>query len=366
MAQLTANRDIGLMVDAQIREFPVEAAGHIWRGGWVGIDLAGNAKDFEKGDRLVGLAVEESDNTASGSSAGDTVCRVYVSGDFELTITSVALADQGKAVFATDDNSTTLIGNADAFVGRLLHYESANTAIVRLKAFGEMPEHGEGGSTYIHDEFRSPALVLGTSAAGLPVMIGGGLQTTALDGTGISYTEGGNGGLTGAFDATDENANAGVDGGSFLVSEGIYFAMKMHMTNIGDSALVATDWGLFETMTAALRADLAAPVSVCAFGMAGNSADILVQSDDGTTDVAPVNSTIDNVTTGGAFKLFEIVVRASGACTLWIDGTQVLSSTTFALLTTAVLSAVLNMEKPSNDTLGIWVCRSIRCTGGTG
>ena len=102
---LSANRQVERLVDQELREYPVGASVHIYTGALVGRDPAGHLKAFEPGDTFVGVAYEEADNSAGAAAAID--CRVFVLGDFNHTLTSVAITHEGRAVYATADNTIT-------------------------------------------------------------------------------------------------------------------------------------------------------------------------------------------------------------------------------------------------------------------
>ena len=54
--------------------------------------------------------------------------------------------------------------------------------------------------------------------------------------------------------------------------------------------------------------------------------------------------------TAGSYKDFKIIVRPDGTAEFYVDGVRVLSSTSFAVRSTAVLGGIVNLEKTSNDT----------------
>lgn len=362
MSALTANRNINTMVDPEytLREFPVGADEHIYKGGWVGVDPAGYAKAFESGDIMLGLAYEESDNTASGNSAGDTACRVIVAGTIQHALTSVALTDVGKAAFAVTDADVQLAGMPDAMVGRIVHYSSSNLCTIRLKRLGEMPMAGEGGGVFVESGFVNHKVPTGTTAS--TALEWDGFDAQSSNGLGVTHVVGANGGTTFEIDSAGEVAtNALIVGASMLASAGIRFEARLHMSDKGSTSALDTDWGvsLGPTIT-----DIEAGADRAVFRMNGNSADIECESDNATTDTGDVDSTIDNVETAGAFKDFILIVRAAGTVEFWINGARVLSGTTFAVRSSAILAAFVNMEKSGSDsTLGKLVIRRMRVSG---
>jgi hypothetical protein len=123
---LAANADRSRFVDQELREYPVAASEHVYRGSYVGVNPAGYLKTFVPGDEFVGIAYEEADNSSGAAAAIN--CQVFVQGDFSLTLTSAALTDVHKPVYATDDNALSLTGHPDAYVGRIVHYITTSTA----------------------------------------------------------------------------------------------------------------------------------------------------------------------------------------------------------------------------------------------
>ena len=191
---LSANANINHFVDQELREFPVAAAVHVYRGARVGLDPAGYLKPFVPGDLFAGISYEEGDN--SSGAAGAKKCRVYVLGDFELTITGVALTDAGAPVFATADNTQALTGHPDAYMGRVVHYLSSNLALVRLRAWGEKPPNGVGSIELVvtgHEHFTGT----GATAGDEPIGRIGGFEVETILGPGATGpTAAENGGIT--------------------------------------------------------------------------------------------------------------------------------------------------------------------------
>ena len=91
----------------------------------------------------------------------------------------------------------------------------------------------------------------------------------------------------------------------------------------------------------------------------GNSANINAQSDDGTTDVAPVDTTLD-FTAGTPFS-FKIDGRDPSSVKVYIDGVRVNSATTFTLAAAAgPLKLIAHVEKTSDDSPGTFQINRLR------
>jgi len=360
MTALSANKNVDHLIDMELRKFPVGAAEHIYRNGFVGVDPGGYAKAFVPGDLFVGIAYEEVDNSAGAAAALDV--RVYVMGDFVLSISGVALTDVERPVYAVDDNICLLTGHTDAFVGTLLHYDSSGKAIVRLKAPGEKPPNGVGSYEAALTGFEGYP----TTGAVAGDELVGDFEFESILGPGLSSpTAGENGGHTMAFDATGETALASCRTMQAMwpVDKGITFEAELHLTDIGDDEM-DVDWGLGTALDTDTEADIdhASMEQLACFHLDGLVANILAQSDDHTTDVAPVDTTIDNSLT--VPKKFKIIVRNDGAVEFWIDGVRVLSTTTFAVLSTSDLGAFINMEKVTDAGAASLIFWNLRVAGG--
>jgi len=362
MTALTANRNVTTLPDQELREYPVGAAEHIYRDAFVGLDPAGYLKAFVPGDKFVGIAYEEADN--SSGSAGAVNCQVRVRGDFYHALSGVALTDFDKPVYATDDATLALTGHPDAFVGTILHYDTTGYCTVRLKQPGEKPPNGVGSCELVLTGFEHfPAT--GATAGDEHV---GAFEFKSILGPGLSGpTDAENAGHTMAFDSTGETALASVRTPHevFPIDKGITFEVELCVTDEGDDEM-DLDLGLGTALTANSEADIdhADMVQLACFHLDGLVNNILAQSDDNTTDVAPVDTTIDNDSATDVAKKFKIIVRPTGAVEFWIDGARVLSSTTFAVLSTAMLAAFINMEKVTDCGVCEVIFRNLRVAGG--
>lgn len=91
----------------------------------------------------------------------------------------------------------------------------------------------------------------------------------------------------------------------------------------------------------------------------GNALDISAQSDDGTTDVAIADTTVDFVA-GTPFS-FVIDGRNPSDVQIYIDGVLVLTATTFTLAAaTGPLKLIAHLEKTSDDSPGTYVINRLR------
>ena len=133
---LTANREVDHYIDQELRSFQVTASEHIHKGALVGLTADGYARGLVGGDAFAGIAYEEIDNSAGA--AGDLAVRVYTLGDFGLTLLGVMQADVGRPVFASDDETLTLVGFDHSYLGVVQDVPASNEIILRLDPLRRM------------------------------------------------------------------------------------------------------------------------------------------------------------------------------------------------------------------------------------
>lgn len=114
----------GYIIDAQ-----VGALEEIYQGAFVSLDTADKyAGALTKPDPFYGVALDRVTGTAAN---GGVTCRVLCEGVIQHALTSVAVADIGKVVCASDDNTLTLTNDgANSIVGILVGVPVTGTAIV--------------------------------------------------------------------------------------------------------------------------------------------------------------------------------------------------------------------------------------------
>jgi hypothetical protein len=114
-----------------IGEFPVIASDIIYEGAAVGDNASGYARPLVSGDNFLGFAQRKVDNSAGA--AGDLYVKVIRKGQIQLSVTSVAITDVGRPVYASDDNAFALAG-IGTFIGYVSRYVSSGVAIVAFDA----------------------------------------------------------------------------------------------------------------------------------------------------------------------------------------------------------------------------------------
>lgn len=127
---LSANRDVDHYIDQELRTLQVGAAKHVFKGSFVGLSSVGYAQPLTAGDKFVGIAFEEIDNTAGAN--GDLSVRVYTLGDFGQALGGATVADIGRPVFASADDTLTFTGNANSYVGIVQDLVKSGEIILRI------------------------------------------------------------------------------------------------------------------------------------------------------------------------------------------------------------------------------------------
>lgn len=175
-----------------------------------------------------------------------------------------------------------------------------------------------------------------------------GLWTTeATNGEGVTSLYGGGAKLS--FDAVAEAAQAalyserGVPANSNPILEG-----RIAIYNIGDDAALDIDIGLASGSHAT---DFESVANFVGLHFDGNDLSIKVMSDDGTTDVAAADSTIDAV--DDTWLEFWIDARNQSNVRIYVNGVDIVPVGTTLTLAAAsnALKALAMMEKTSNDTV---------------
>lgn len=119
------------------KSIPVAASKNLYEGTFVFLDAAGRATDVKVDANTIfaGIAIQQADN--SSGAAGDINVEVYTNGDFELAVGSLALANGGAAVYASDNYTATLTATANPRIGMVSRYLSSGVGIVGIHGIGE-------------------------------------------------------------------------------------------------------------------------------------------------------------------------------------------------------------------------------------
>lgn len=117
-----------------LNEFPVIASDIIYEGAAVGDNGSGYARPLAAGDPFRGFAIEKVDN--STGAAGDKRVKVKKWGEAVLPITSLAITDVGKAVYASDDDTFTLTAGSNSHIGFVSRWIATGSGVVAFAVRG--------------------------------------------------------------------------------------------------------------------------------------------------------------------------------------------------------------------------------------
>lgn len=133
---LTADREVKLYAGQELIDLPVKDNVTIYKGALVGIDAAaGYVRPLVAADHFAGVAYKPADNTGSGHANGAITVRLHQMVDIVHTLTGVTVADIGKTVYASADDTLTLTSSGNSRIGKIIAVEDTNTARVRCEPF---------------------------------------------------------------------------------------------------------------------------------------------------------------------------------------------------------------------------------------
>lgn len=127
---LSANSPMTLEI-GDFNDLPLIANGTVYEGSMIGL-TSGYARALTAGDDFQGHAFQAVQDTSNTSGAKTVRVRA---GRYraQVTITSVAVTDVGKAVYASDDGTYTLTAASNSCVGKVIRYVTTNTCIVEFQ-----------------------------------------------------------------------------------------------------------------------------------------------------------------------------------------------------------------------------------------
>lgn len=136
---LSTNRELKFYTTQEVVDLPVDDNVNIYKGAFVGRNRAtGYARPLAAGDEFLGVALKQANNTASGHIAGGIDVRLHQGIDIVHALSGVALADVGKEVYASDDETLTLSPDGNSRVGRIVSIEGSGQARVRCQPLASL------------------------------------------------------------------------------------------------------------------------------------------------------------------------------------------------------------------------------------
>lgn len=116
--------------EGNFHDFPVVATDIIYKGAAVGDNGSGYARPLVAGDPFRGFADYKVDNATGAAGAKYVRCRTK--GRIKLAISSLAITDVGKDVFASDDDTFTLTQSTNTRIGFVVAWISTGYGIVEF------------------------------------------------------------------------------------------------------------------------------------------------------------------------------------------------------------------------------------------
>ncbi len=113
-----------------IGAYPVLASTKIYEGAAVGLS-SGYARGLVDGDRFVGFAIEQADNSAVAVNGAIDV-KVRTKGKMLVTLASVAVTDVGSKVYVSDDGTFSLTASPGELVGHVYRYVTTDTCVIEF------------------------------------------------------------------------------------------------------------------------------------------------------------------------------------------------------------------------------------------
>lgn len=263
----------------------------------------------------------------SAASAGE-LTNPAVKGVFKILKTAnIVLLAGGRAYFDVSAGTATYraeSGTGDFYLGTVVADAAAADTYV-LVALNEQ----QNNTISLHGDHNG---WISESALGLGV--------TVLPG----------GGLKLEFDAVAEVAQAAAySNNSVLITSKPIMEFKAAVFGIGDNAALDIDIGL---ATGSHASDFQSVTEFAAVHLDGNDLSVLLHSDDGTTDTAPVDSTLN--LTDDTYAEFWIDARDLSDVKFYMNGVDIgaLAATTFDIsAATGAVKPVIMIEKTSDDTV---------------
>lgn len=123
-------------------DLPTIASDILYRGAAAGIvPASGHIRPLASGDKFAGFLETKADN-ASGAAAAING-RLVSEGKIKLAVTGVVITDVGQPVYASDDDTFSMLPTAGPFIGFVYRFVSTGVAIVEFNSIWRDP-HGGG------------------------------------------------------------------------------------------------------------------------------------------------------------------------------------------------------------------------------
>lgn len=128
MTALTNDTNRVFEVNNDSNAVALAAGTKVFQGSLIGKTATGYGRALEAGDTAMGFAKDNVDNT--DGTDGEKIVEVKSMGKVSLFISGLTIADIGKDVYASDDNTFTLTSTDNSKVGKIVRFEKSDYAIV--------------------------------------------------------------------------------------------------------------------------------------------------------------------------------------------------------------------------------------------
>lgn len=128
MTTLTNDTNRVFEVNNDSNAVALAAGTKVFQGSLIGKTATGYGRALEAGDTAMGFAKDNVDNT--DGTDGEKIVEVKSMGKVSLFISGLTIADVGKDVYASDDNTFTLTSTGNSKVGKIIRFEKSDYAIV--------------------------------------------------------------------------------------------------------------------------------------------------------------------------------------------------------------------------------------------
>ena len=287
--------------------------------------------------------------------ADDAAAVLSLNGPHSVRMVAGGVIALHALVYGAADGKIKSTVNAN-FIGTALEAASGDGSLIEVLPQVKIDAPGDlSGALVIDDDF-----VEDWPASGTAIPLGSSIWLKReILGLGVIDSVEANGVKKLSFDAVAEAATAAIHMPStpFDIDKKPIFECRLAVFDIGDDAALDIDFGL---ASADHADDFEAIAEFAAFHLNGNSLSVFCHSDDGTTDTAPVDTTIDLV--DDTYATFKIDATDKADVKFYINGDRVLAGTTFDISAyTGLLTPIVMIEKASNDTLADVRVDRIRC-----
>jgi predicted RecA/RadA family phage recombinase len=244
---------------------------------------------------------------------------VATSGVFECARTaSMVMLEGGKAFWDTTNNKVTCLHTAGPFLGTVMKDSASSDTTVLVDLNAEPSWHIELGKT---------PFALSNTAGG----------SSAIEGNMVTLA---------ATAVAEVQMAAALSHDSVPVAAGFIASYDLAVYDIGDNAAVDVNIGVANDTHATDADSITESVFI---HLDGTALSILAESDDGTTEVAATDTTVDAV--DDTFFHVDIDARDVEDIQIYINGVNVLPASVFALdEATGPIKFLAHFEKSSNDT----------------